>query len=97
MRVNTYFACLLFDSHVEDESGIAPLRDESIRLIVAKDEDDARRKAEELGKELEHDYENEDGSRVWWRFVSLIDIQEFCEDELADGVEVYSRLNRKGT
>jgi len=89
-----YFACLYFESHVDDESNALPLTEESVRLVIADDESRACEKAEEFGKMTEHEYLNEEGSKVSWRFVRVVDVQEFCEEEFDDGVEVYSRLNR---
>ncbi len=91
-----YFACLLFESDVDDESAISSLTEESIRLIVADDEEAARKKAEVLGRESEHQYLNEEGSTVSWRFLRVVDVQEFCQANIVDGVEVYSRLIRSG-
>lgn len=93
--MNRYFVCLLFESHVNDGCDLPPLTEESIRLVIAPDGNAAREKAESLGRQSEHDYLNEDGARVSWKFVSVVDVQEFCEDEIYDGVEVYSRLNWK--
>lgn len=92
--MNRYFVCLLFESHVDDSRDVPTLTEESIRLVVADDEDSARYKAEELGKESEHSYSNEDGDTVSWRFIRVVDVQQFCEDEIDDGTEVYSRLDR---
>lgn len=94
--MNKYFACILFESFVADECNVAPLCEESIRLIIAQDENAARIKAEMVGRASEHSYLNEEGARVEWRIVSVFDIQEFCEDEIAAGVEVYSRFFRDG-
>lgn len=90
-----FFACLQFESQIENDPNDEALVDESIRLVIANDEDGALARAESLGRELEHEYLNEQGERVFWRFISVVDVQKFCEDELADGVEVYSRLNWK--
>ena len=91
--MNRYFACLLFESHVSDGRDDPRLTDESIRLVIADDEIAAREKAEAFGKESEHEYLNEDGARVAWRLVCVVDVQEFCDEAIDDGVEVYSRLN----
>ena len=68
------------------------LTEDSIRLVLAEDESAAMAKSTRLGKEAEHDYRNEDGARVSWPFVSVIDVQEFCADDFHHRVEVYSRF-----
>lgn len=93
--MNRYFACLLFESEVDDGSDLPPLVEESVRLVFAEDESAARLKAGRFGKEAEHDYLNDDGARVTWRFVRVLDVQEFCEQDFCDGVEVYGRLERR--
>lgn len=91
--MSRFFVCLLFESEIENDSSAESLTDESIRLVIADDADAAAARAESLGQQSEHDDLNEQGERVFWRFISVVDVQEFCEDEFTDGVEVYSRLN----
>ena len=90
-----YFVCLLFDSQVDDDSETSKLTEESIRLVIAADENEALEKAQAFGRESEHEYFNDTGARVSWRFIRIVDVQEYCEDEIEDGSEVYSRLNTK--
>lgn len=95
MRI--YFACLLFESSINGDSETAALTDESIRLIHADDEETAIEKANLLGKNSEQSYDNDAGERVFWKFVHVVDVQEYVEDELYDGAEVYSRLHENGS
>ena len=90
-----FSARLLFECDVDDGQKEDRLCDESIRLIEAEDETDAEKKTQELGEEREHDYKNEAGATVRWRFVEVLEIQDLCEPEIGHGVEVYSRLFRR--
>jgi Domain of unknown function (DUF4288) len=88
-----FSAKLLFEACVADESDAAPLQEVSIRLLRAESNEAAQRKAETLGVDGQHNYENESGARVEWRFLRVLEIQDLCEPELYDGMEVYSRLS----
>ena len=66
--------------------------EESLRVVRASSEDEARAKAREVGVENAASYENETGERVEWSFVEVLEIQDLDEESLVDGVEVYSRL-----
>jgi len=90
-----FSAKLLFQSNVDDGQNLSPLYEESIRLIEADTEDEARSKSEQLGKNEEHDYKNESGHTVKWNFVEVMEIQDLCESNIYDGMEVFSTLQRK--
>ncbi len=86
-------ARILYKSHVDAKASDGrTLCEESVRVLLAEDEDSALEKAERIGKENEHEYTNEAGELVRWRFVKVLEIQDLSARELADGVEVYSRL-----
>jgi hypothetical protein len=86
-----FAAKLLFESSVRDDDDRV-LQEESIRLIQADDETQAHAKASELGAAQEHQYPNERGEKVHWRFVGVVEVQDLCEDSISDGTEVYSTL-----
>jgi hypothetical protein len=86
-----FAAKLLFESTVPDEDGRL-LQEESIRLIQASDEADARSRACQLGNSEQHQYPNHLGETVAWQFVSVLEIQDLCEESLSDGMEVFSTL-----
>ncbi len=86
-----FAAKLLFESSVREGDGRV-LQEESIRLIQADDEAHAHAKATELGTTEEHQYPNEQGETVAWQFVGILEIQDLCEDNLFDGMEVFSTL-----
>src|SRR5436305_1855214 len=86
-----YAAKLLYESTGGDQDGRV-LQEESIRLIQATDEAEALTKAKRIGALDEHEYPNEEGETVVWRFVSALEIQDLCEESLFDGMEVFSTL-----
>jgi hypothetical protein len=82
---------LLFESTVRHEDGRI-MQEESIRLIQASDETQARSKAPDLGASAEHEYPNELGETVRWQFAGVLEVQDLCEDNVFDGMEVFSTL-----
>src|SRR5260221_13808099 len=94
--MNTWYAAkLLFESSVDDGSNESPLLEESIRVLQADSVETAQTKALEIGSAAEHSYLNELGQSVRWAFVSLLELQDLRETELADGTEIFSRLYRR--
>lgn len=72
------------------------LFEDSIILIRAASDEEARRRAEKVGRSREHAYLNMYGKRVEWVFFKLLDLVEVLEDPPRDGSEVYYRfLNKK--
>jgi hypothetical protein len=92
-----YSARLLFESSVEGDESDAPLCEESIRVLRAESSDAALLKAADIGHAAEHEYPNDSGKLVKWSFVSVLEVQDLCEDELREGTEVFSRLFRRDT
>src|SRR5438045_2480550 len=86
-----YSARLMFESDRADLDG-PRLQEVSIRLIEAENEAEAMSKAVALGKREQHEYRNEAGEIVHWRFIEVLEIQDLCEAEVYDGMEVYSRM-----
>ena len=76
----------------ETSSGKIGLYEETIRLLVGADVVEVREKAAALGLRLQHSYYNESGQEVVWRFEALLEVQDLCEAEILDGVEVFSTL-----
>jgi len=90
-----YSAMIIYESEVEGTPGTPDpltIREESIRIFRAESESTAWKKAEEVGQQNEHSYKNEQGELVTWRFVRVVEVQDLCEVQLADGVEVFSRM-----
>jgi hypothetical protein len=86
----------LFRCDVQDESDDV-LYDKRIFLInVDGDKSDASKKAKKIALSSENAYENFDGGDVSWHLVKVLEVQNLCEEELYDGVEVFSRLIWEG-
>jgi hypothetical protein len=90
-----YSAKLLFEADVASEGSDDLLCEESIRLVEADDDDDAQRRATEIGVQSQHEYLNEEGQTVRWRFRGVLEIQDLCEAKITHGVEVFSKMFRK--
>ncbi len=90
--MNWYAAKLVFESEIDGNSKDDSLCEESIRVIAAATEDEARAEAFKIGKAAEHSYDNENGQSVFWRLRDVEEIQDLCVSELTPGTEVFSRL-----
>ena len=85
-------ANLLFEARV---GGVMPsdgLREESIRVLLAESEEETLNRAGQLGSGAEHQYTNDAGELVRWRFVELLEVQSLGEPELSDGSEAFATL-----
>lgn len=88
-----YSARLLFMSSAKGgQMEIDPLSEESIILIRADKEENARKSARKAALKMQHDYENEEGQQIAWKFVDILELQDLCEQSLDTGTEVFSRL-----
>lgn len=59
-------------------------------LVRATNDDDARKKAEQLGLDGEQEYTNVHGERVAWRFKEILDVCCLSwVSDFSDGTEVY--------
>ena len=88
-----YSARLVFETEAH-EGSTEVLREDSIRLITANSIDEATSKANVLGKSEQAEYLNHQNEIVRWRFVQVLEVQDLCEAEICDGMEVYSYLLR---
>ena len=92
MEEQWYGVTLQFRCRVGDGVAGPWTCDEQIRVIRARDEETARRKAQELGKKEEHSYDNQFGELVSWECIALTNIYAIIEETIADGTEISSRL-----
>lgn len=67
-----------------------PQFDEQLRLIQAKNEKDALKKAIEIGLEEQNTFNNSRDESVIWSFVDVSELQRV--NELKDKTELYSRI-----
>lgn len=68
------------------------LFDEQVRIIEAKDKEEAYEKALTLDKNEETRYKNSEGEMVEWSFEGLFDLEKI--DKLEDGSEISSKRFR---
>jgi hypothetical protein len=85
-----YSAKLLFEILVDDDQSTPPSCDESIILIEASSETEARELAVKVAEDQQVDYLNFEGNRVSWIFRQLLELQDLREEALYSGVEVFS-------
>ena len=67
-----------------------PQFDEQLRLIAARDEEEAFRKAIALGEKEQDRFYNEDRQIVQWKFINVSELYHLTN--LLDGAEMYSRI-----
>jgi Domain of unknown function (DUF4288) len=89
-----FTASLLYKSRHPDHPQSEFLWEESIVLIRASSEEEARREAERIGKDGEHDYVAAAGNLVHWTFEQVESVQAILDDALNHGTEVFSRFLR---
>lgn len=67
-----------------------PQFDEQLRLIQAKNEQEALKKAIEIGLEEQNTFNNSKDESVIWSFIDVSELQRV--NELKDKTELYSRI-----
>jgi hypothetical protein len=67
-----------------------PQFDEQLRLIAARDEEEAFKKAFDLGEKEQDRFFNEDRKLVQWKFINVAELYRLSG--LLDGAEMYSRI-----
>jgi hypothetical protein len=72
------------------EGNHTPQFDEQLRLIAAQDEEEAFRKACELGEKEQDGFYNQDQQLVQWKFINVAEL--YLLSGLLDGAEMYSRI-----
>ena len=87
-----YAACLLIESS-RSPPGAEPIWEQSIRLIAADSEDEARAKAERLGQSEGTSYLTTAGM-LTWTFNRVERVYAIDTDTLTDGTELFSRFLR---
>lgn len=67
--------------------------DEQLRLIAARDKEEAFRKAQQMGKTEEETFVNLKEQLVHWQFINVSEL--YLLSNLIDGAELYSRIEEK--
>jgi Domain of unknown function (DUF4288) len=88
-----YTANLLYRSIRTPTESKPTVWEESVRLIQARNEAEARQEAEVIGRAEAHSYEVEDGA-VAWVFERIERLFAITDEELRSGSEVFSRYLR---
>jgi hypothetical protein len=85
--MNSYLAKLIFNIAIENKNQTSQF-DEQIRLIQAKNAEDAFLKARALGKKEEDSFLNENNKMVNWKFIDVADLYPL--QGVKDGEQVYA-------
>lgn len=85
-----YLAKIVFQIICGDGDHMAQF-DEQLRLIAARNEDEAFEKAGNIGKKEQDSFYNLKQQLVCWKFVNVSEL--YVLTELIDGAELYSRIN----
>lgn len=67
-----------------------PQFDEQLRLILAEGEEEAFRKAKEIGIREQDTFLNQEKKMVQWKFIDVAELYKLSN--LMDGAELYSRI-----
>lgn len=89
-----YAVSLLCECHVAGALPADSMRELAVHLVAAGDEAEARARGADIGAKRQHRYRNGEGEDVAWAFRGVVECQELCDRELADGMEVSSWLYR---
>ncbi len=87
--MNWYLSKIIFRI-ICGEGNHTPQFDEQLRLIAAHDEEEAFRKAYELGEKEQDRFYNQDQQLVQWKFINVAELYRLSG--LLDGAEMYSRI-----
>jgi hypothetical protein len=87
--MNWYLSKIIFRI-ICGEGDHTPQFDEQLRLIAARDEEEAFRKAMTIGQREQDAFYNHDQQLVQWKFINVAELYRFSG--LLDGAEMYSRI-----
>lgn len=90
--MNWYVAKIIFRI-VCGDGDHTPQFDEQLRLISATSKEDALKKAQHVGKKEQETFYNRRQQLVQWKFINVSEISVISE--LADGAELYSRIEER--
>src|SRR5262245_27907827 len=81
-------------SHEDTTSDNEPLWEESVYLVQADSEEEAKRAGEVIGKTLDVKYTSATGDFVHWTFERVESVYEILDETIGHGTEVFSRFLR---
>ena len=85
--MNWYIAKIVFSITTESIT-MTPQFDEQLRLINAKNSEEALIKARIIGENEDEQFMNDKNKTVRWKFIDVAELQPL--NEIKDGMEVYS-------
>jgi hypothetical protein len=88
--MNWYLSKIIFRI-ICGEGDHTPQFDEQLRLIAARDEEEAFRKAMAIGEKEQDAFYNHEQQLVQWKFINVAELYRFSG--LLDGAEMYSRIH----
>jgi hypothetical protein len=88
--MNSYLAKLVFNIVIENKN-ITSQFDEQIRIIEAKNAEDAFLKARAVGKREEDRFHNKNNELVEWKFIDIAGL--YSLQELKDGEQLFSQTH----
>lgn len=95
MKIKTeeiiFSANILFRGIKDGIPSTEDIWEESVVLIISENEEDALKKAEEMGRGNEVSYKTMNGNMLSWKFVRVERVFEILNFQLRDGMEVFSR------
>ena len=83
---------LLYVSTHRPANADRPLHEESIVLIEAEDDSEARVAAEGFGRSQEVEYATMGGDETGWTFDRILGIHELGNERPSNGTEIFSRF-----
>ncbi|WP_199810690.1 DUF4288 domain-containing protein [Streptomyces rimosus] len=84
-----HIAVVLMES--SGTGGSDPLYEESVVLVYAADEADARNRAERRARSREAGYLNDRGETVTWTFKRVVDVCAVLDEDLTQDADLYAR------
>jgi hypothetical protein len=93
--VTLFVATLRFMAVVGDDAPDAPLLEDAIWIVPAENADAARHAATVIGQREQHEYRNEAGDLVEWKFVEVKGLEDLGVDKITEPLEISSCLFRR--
>lgn len=91
MKKHNYVAVILLESSSAHKD-YTPLYDETIILIAANSQEEAKEKAASYGEESQTKFKNKYGVDIEWKLRKVVDVNDILRDDFEnDVVEIYSR------
>ncbi|MFI5221347.1 MAG: DUF4288 domain-containing protein [Bacteroidia bacterium] len=90
--MSNYIAKIIFSIEIQDQNNASQF-EEQLRLIQARDENEAFLKARMIGVRGEESFENEQLKMVNWKFIDVAELKKI--EEWKDGMEICSTITER--